>query len=791
MRLSRFGTVIFVTLFPLFWAYLELIPRLIALGMLAVVAILWIVQLARSDRLEFAIPKIILPLAVILGLHLISLSWSQPAIVEIPWILNDLLMILILLLVVYTARTGGWAHLWEEGLIFAGLAYTLPDLVFVINKYISWWRISGMIFAAPPAAIRIPGTVLAHHNLVAGFMSLVIPLVLLRIIRPTRVALRVFWGILVIYFLVILYFTGSRTGWLSLAAAIVIMCGLLYGPGILRELKQMRQTGASRNFSKRRSLLLVLLVCCILLSLALVLLPGRFMHGTLEQRINIWRFAWDSFRQAPLMGNGAGQVSFLFAQRSEGIGGDEVFHAHNLWLQITAGAGLVGLILVVWAIYLLLRAGLSGWSSFPSGSSQKQSLSAYAGIGAALFVESLLDFYFGFLPILLGIVIWIGLIYRLAGDRNFYRIRSRRAIILLLPLFLIFFIGAGYYLFGFQMYVKGRDAALSGDWDLAEEQLCQAASTNPQNPYYAFQCSLANAMLASKNNDHHRLEAALKIQKQALEKDPSWYLHWANLASYEWQLGQHQQAIEHLQRAIRDAPKREFLWLNLAWMEEQLGDHRAALEHYYIAYCLNPWYEQSLFFHNTQLRKQALEKDCLEFNPDWEMTLNWRLLQAYKALRAGDNARAQEIITHIMTDSPGKPDSHIYQAVLYQRSGEEQLAWREVEAATLLFPPTTNALLAAAQVAEDQGKLEQAQNIRQGVLGWIMNPKYAFYSYNFYRLAYNVPSLNKDSSPYLISAWLTPELENTLSHLMEDYLDQGDYVRAQTIQELLDKQLSH
>ena len=144
-----------------------------------------------------------------------------------------------------------------------------------------------------------------------------------------------------------------------------------------------------------------------------------------------------------------------------------------------------------------------------------------------------------------------------------------------------------------------------------------------------------------------------------------------------------------------------------------------------------------------------------------------------------------------MTDSPGNLDAHIYQAVLYQRSGEEELAWREVEAATLLFPPTTKALLAAAQVAEDQGKLEQAQNIRQGVLGWIMVPKYAFSPYNFYRLAYNVPSLNKDTSPYLISAWLTPEMQNTLSHLMEDYLNQGDYVRAQTIQELLDKQLSY
>jgi len=790
MRLYRFGTVFFITLFPFFWSYLELMPRLIALGMLGAVAILWILQLARSDRLEFAIPKIILPLAVILGLHLISLSWSQPAIVEIPWILNDLLVILILLLVVYTARTGGWALLWEEGLIFAGFAYTLLDLVFVINKYISWWRISGMIFAAPPVAIRFHGTVLAHHNLVAGYMNLVIPLVLLRIIRPARTTLRIFWGILLVYFLAILYFTGSRTGWLSLAAAIVVMCGLLYGPSVLRELKQIRQTGVSRNFSKRRSLLLVLLVCCILLSLALVLQSGRFTHGTLEHRIAIWRYAWDSFLQAPLMGNGAGQVPFLFAQRSEGIGGDEVFHAHNLWLQIAAGVGLVGLLLVIWAIYSLLRAGLSGWSSFPSGSSQKQSLSAYAGIGAALFVESLLDFYFGFLPILLGIVVWIGLIYHLAGDKNFYRIRARRAIIFLAFLFLIFFIGAGYYLSGFQMYIKGRDAALSGDWDSAEEQLCQAASANPQNPYYAFQCSLANAMLASKNNDHQRLEAALKIQEQALQKDPSWYLHWANLASYEWQLGRHRGAIEHLQKAIRAAPGREILWLNLAWMEEQLGDHRAALEHYYIAYCLNPWNEQSLFFHDTPLRKQALEKDCQEFT-GWEIILNRRLLQAYKALQAGDNTSAQEIITRLMTAFPENPDSHIYQAVLYQRLGEEELAWREVEAAAWLFPQSTNALLAAAQVAEDQGKLEQAQNIRQGVLGWIMTPRYAFYSYNFYRLAYNVPSLNEDTSPYLISAWLTPELHNTLSHLMQDYLDQGDYVRAQTVQELLDKQLSY
>ncbi len=63
---------------------------------------------------------------------------------------------------------------------------------------------------------------------------------------------------------------------------------------------------------------------------------------------------------------------------------------------------------------------------------------------------------------------------------------------------------------------------------------------------------------------------------KALEKDPYWYVHWANLASYEWQLGQREAAVEHMQQAAEMAPTRPFIQVNLAWMQEQMGDTRQA-----------------------------------------------------------------------------------------------------------------------------------------------------------------------------------------------------------------------
>jgi hypothetical protein len=173
------------------------------------------------------------------------------------------------------------------------------------------------------------------------------------------------------------------------------------------------------------------------------------------------------------------------------------------------------------------------------------------------------------------------------------------------------------------------------------------------------------------------------------------------------------------------------------------------------------------------------------------MALNTRLYRAFNAIEEGDYNKAQEILSWIITVARQDPDSHIYQALLFQRSGEEDLAWREIETAVWLYPPTNKALLTAAEIAEKQGKLNNAQKIREGVLGLILDPKYAKYSFSFYRQAYNVPTLNIDTSPFLLDVWLTNEIEEAFLDLMQAARNKGDYNLAQAVQELLDRQYSY
>lgn len=105
---------------------------------------------------------------------------------------------------------------------------------------------------------------------------------------------------------------------------------------------------------------------------------------------------------------------------------------------------------------------------------------------------------------------------------------------------------------------------------------------------------------------------------------------------YKWskeflEAGKQRMAGNTNRQATQVAPRRHILWLNLAWMKEQLGDQQSALEYYRTAYCLNPWYAQTIFFNKTALRKQALEWDCPDDNPIYFKTFTHYLYQAHRA----------------------------------------------------------------------------------------------------------------------------------------------------------------
>ena len=110
----------------------------------------------------------------------------------------------------------------------------------------------------------------------------------------------------------------------------------------------------------------------------------------------------------------------------------------------------------------------------------------------------------------------------------------------------------------------------------------------------------------------------INIYENKLLEDPFFYIHWANLATLEWDNGDFDGAIKDMEKAVGIAPMSDMVWLNLGYMEEALGNSFRAEESYTNAICLNPLNIASAPIKASPLFDAVVKHECptaiLEFN---------------------------------------------------------------------------------------------------------------------------------------------------------------------------------
>jgi len=141
------------------------------------------------------------------------------------------------------------------------------------------------------------------------------------------------WGVIPVAFLAV-FLTGSRLG--VLVSGMIIAWVLLTGIGL------------GRRWRSWAPVLLVALASLFVVDLAhdgftrAATIPYEIRSGTLGNRIPIWNAGLEGFWNRPLIGFGTGTFPFV-AERL--LGG---FHsAHNAFLSVAVGGGVVGLLLWV------------------------------------------------------------------------------------------------------------------------------------------------------------------------------------------------------------------------------------------------------------------------------------------------------------------------------------------------------------------------------------------------------------------------------------------------------------
>lgn len=137
-----------------------------------------------------------------------------------------------------------------------------------------------------------------------------------------------------------LYCSGSRNGYLVATVLLLLsVCGARRHPWIRR----LGWVGLG-----------AIAVVTIFLGL-----EGRrpsWAWVTDDPRIAVWQLAWDLTRESPWWGHGLGSYKLLYDGSVPGH--DFVAHAHNIWLMLTAEAGIPAMVVFTVAIGLICYRGI-------------------------------------------------------------------------------------------------------------------------------------------------------------------------------------------------------------------------------------------------------------------------------------------------------------------------------------------------------------------------------------------------------------------------------------------------
>jgi Tfp pilus assembly protein PilF/O-antigen ligase len=777
-------TVLFILfILPIAWTNPSPQARLYTILLLSLAGVSWLVIRLREDR-PLNIPKAALPFLVYIILLVLLLKVTPLPFYGTYCTINLLFLFLGFLILSDITRSDHKGTAWENVFIGVGLFVLLFDLFVLVYLKWQWSEISGSLFSQPPFSFRSRGSFLGHPNLLAGYLNLIIPLVLIRLLQQSRILRRFFWCIVLAPFMLIQFTTFSRSGWLGLVSAICGMLVLIYWPVTQEWLRNWIKEKPIHS-TRKQILITIAIVLFLLFITPLAIRQGQSVaHGSFSDRVEIWKYSLSLVGTSPLWGHGPGSIPFLFALRSDAIGGDEVFHSHNIFLEAAATTGMAGLLILLWGVALAVQAWIPAWRQTHPGSEERDSLVAYAGIGIGVAVQGLLDFIFGNFLSAIGFLFILALVYRFAPTQQFFCFKKKAVLPFFGSLFLVCIVGGQVVLQSSSSFGQGLNAAQKGDWKPAAESICRAAQENLNNTFYIFQCSLAQAHLAEKNGEPQALQSALTFQRAGLDRDPYWYIHWANLASYQWQMGDRLQAVQDMQKAADLAPQRSFLWLNLGWMEEQLNRPRDAQAHYHIALCLNLWYQKTIFFVKTPLRQLALSGECPAgfdvLAKDQALRFFW---QGLTALEANNLPAAERLFQLSIQAKDLNSLAYAYLGLVHMRSNQPDQAWQDIQTALLINDSSSVVLLAAAQVTQSQGKNAQAMAYLSRVFDLISLPDYSIL---YYGNAYQSSSLPTDLSPFFVTP-LTPDTQESLLRLADYLLQHEEIKKSQEVRKWIEQ----
>lgn len=179
-------------------------------------------------------------------------------------------------------------------------------------------------------------------NSFGAFLYLVIPI---GITTAFAIRRRIHFSVqvmLIFGLIAVLGMTFSRASWIAFFAAMIVVFFL-----------SIRGRRAVLSLAMGIGVLFLLfMVARLFLPLPFLLrfvsIGAAFQDPAVNIRLNMWRAAIDVFRDYPLLGAGIGNFALVYAGRTVSWLGPGFANAHNIWFNVAAEMGLLGIVGLIW-----------------------------------------------------------------------------------------------------------------------------------------------------------------------------------------------------------------------------------------------------------------------------------------------------------------------------------------------------------------------------------------------------------------------------------------------------------
>lgn len=327
--------------------------------MILLLFLVWLIKVVKSGGLKTARNQVAIALILILAVSLISLLVAQnPVWGARKWLVFVSVFPLFFLTKYFIndwkkTRQLIWVMSVSAALAaLVALGQFLAQFIWGLEKVMAWWGgqiapwFLGQTFAQsviqnPSWLVEISGRTLMRAiglfpdpHMLAFFLGLTSPLVLVMIFYEKRYRLLLF----IVYCLsfIVLLLTFSRGGYLGLVLGLAAMSVMAWRHLAVKEKKFWG------------SFLVLALIVILLVGVPVL---GRFFssfdlaEGSNLGRLAIWQESWAVFKTSPMLGVGLGNYPLAL---DFGANYRSAVTSHNLYLDILAETGLLGLAVWGW-----------------------------------------------------------------------------------------------------------------------------------------------------------------------------------------------------------------------------------------------------------------------------------------------------------------------------------------------------------------------------------------------------------------------------------------------------------